>query len=1061
MGSQRPPRKYSIRFTVGSMFVLTTLLTTLCAISVQYYFSRQMSEELVLSKLSVTSSKVSEHIQKIDRNASNVARLLKNISLVTKYQFSEKQVTTIFTQALEDNPAFYSIYWGNDNDDFFQIINLESSPIVRDKISAQSSDRWVIIKISGSKESRIRKTRYFTEEFVESRHVIENSNYYPTQRPWYGEASQESVFKTEPYLFQHLKITGQTYAVKTHNSVVGIDIVLSSVSSLISPASLGLSDSPGVESFLFNKQGKVIASSHLTQDSLTIPSAKPLKLDRRNQNILDLTRSLLVSNQNDWGPLDYSLAGKPRGYAVDLLKLVSDMTGLRFEFVNGFRWQELTEKFERGELDILQSTYSTESKEQTLSVPLYTLPLGVATSHEFITSTLNSIPSPIAIVKGRGLEQAFNDNPSLTFHNASTIEEAMTWLAENKVASVIDALPVLDSYKTRVYNEDLHINSLEPAHLANFHLRMKKSDQAVLNLINLAIANVTEEQWLLLNEKWLKKQTRQETMLPYSEIVSLAQHPLEKNQMTKVSINGEDRYLYLTPMGPDGSATEYFAVIVPEQVVYDKVIPKVLVTIGASLLVLFGLLPLAWIFGNPIVKPVGLLTKETTKVSLRQFDDVHHVQSRIKEVSELSDSMVEMVDEIRSHQKSQEELVEAFIKLIAQAIDEKSPYTAGHCNRVPEIGMLLAKAAENADSGKFKEFTFKNDKERREFQIAAWLHDCGKITTPEHIVDKGTKLEANYNRIHEIRTRFEVLWRDAEIHYLKQIHVERADSDAALAEFSDKLEQLKEDFKFIAESNVGSEFMRDESIERMKKIASTTWQRNFDNKLGLSPFEELESGGKNSSEYGQTLPVTERLLSDKPEHIIKRIRPMVFDPKLNIKVEVPKNLYNLGEVYNLSVRSGTLTPEDRFKINEHMISGIKMLNNIPFPPELSQVPRYASTHHETLKGTGYPRKLTKDDLSIPERILSIADVFEALTAADRPYKKAKPVSVAIDIMYKMASDEHLDMDLFLLFLESGVYKEYADKYLPENQLDHVDVGKYTSSHPLAKSEGRRQTASSV
>ena len=183
-------------------------------------------------------------------------------------------------------------------------------------------------------------------------------------------------------------------------------------------------------------------------------------------------------------------------------------------------------------------------------------------------------------------------------------------------------------------------------------------------------------------------------------------------------------------------------------------------------------------------------------------------------------------------------------------------------------------------------------------------------------------------------------------------------------------------------------------------------------------------------------------MSDKPEHIVKRDRPLEFDPKHQIKMDVPEHLYNLGEVYNLSIARGTLTAEDRFKINEHMLGTIKMLENLPFPKELSRVPRYASTHHETLKGTGYPRKLTGDDLSIPERILVISDIFEALTAADRPYKKAKPISVAVDIMYKMALDEHLDIELFRLFLTSGTHIQYAEEYLKPEQIDFVDINKY-------------------
>jgi HD-GYP domain-containing protein (c-di-GMP phosphodiesterase class II) len=154
------------------------------------------------------------------------------------------------------------------------------------------------------------------------------------------------------------------------------------------------------------------------------------------------------------------------------------------------------------------------------------------------------------------------------------------------------------------------------------------------------------------------------------------------------------------------------------------------------------------------------------------------------------------------------------------------------------------------------------------------------------------------------------------------------------------------------------------------------------------------------------------------------------------------SIYNQGELYNLSISRGTLTDEDRFKINEHMISTIKMLESLPFPPELQNVPRYASTHHETMRGSGYPRKLPGDQLSIPERILAVADVFEALTASDRPYKKAKPVSVAVDILYKMVLDNHIDKDCFELFIRDKVYMQYAEKFLPPQQIDEVDTEKY-------------------
>jgi hypothetical protein len=241
----------------------------------------------------------------------------------------------------------------------------------------------------------------------------------------------------------------------------------------------------------------------------------------------------------------------------------------------------------------------------------------------------------------------------------------------------------------------------------------------------------------------------------------------------------------------------------------------------------------------------------------------------------------------------------------------------------------------------------------------------------------------------------------------------------------------------VAECNVGGEFLDEAKQDRLKAIAQTSWQRQFDDRIGLSPVEELRT-----PPVEPVLPATEYLLSDKPQHIIERTRSTDYPPEFGINMDVPEHLYNLGEIYNLSISRGTLTAEDRFKINEHMISTIKMLESLPFPEELKNVPRYASTHHETMRGSGYPRKLPGEQLSIPERILAVADVFEALTASDRPYKKAKPVSVAVDILHKMVLDNHIDRDCFELFIRDKVYLQYAEKFLSPVQIDKVDTGKY-------------------
>ena len=390
--------------------------------------------------------------------------------------------------------------------------------------------------------------------------------------------------------------------------------------------------------------------------------------------------------------------------------------------------------------------------------------------------------------------------------------------------------------------------------------------------------------------------------------------------------------------------------------------------------------------------------------------------------------------------EAQKVLINSLIKLVAGAIDAKSAYTGGHCERVPELAVMLAEEATKVAHGPLADFAFKTEEEWDEFRVGAWLHDCGKVTTPEYVVDKATKLETIYNRIHEVRMRFEVLLRDAAIVRLEATASGVAAVDAG-AIYSERKRQLLDDFAFIAECNVGGEFMAPEKVERLHRIGAQCWMRNFDDRLGLS-HEEIK---RYDSMPVDALPAVEQLLSDKSHHIVQRGASAALDPRHGFKVKVPENLYNFGELYNLSIARGTLTEEERFKINDHIIQTIVMLDGLPLPKHLKRVPEYAGTHHETLIGNGYPRKLTLDQLSVPSRIMAIADIFEALTASDRPYKKAKSLSESVKILSFFKKDQHVDPHLFDLFLTSGVYKRYGERYLQPEQLDEVDITRYLSA----------------
>lgn len=327
-------------------------------------------------------------------------------------------------------------------------------------------------------------------------------------------------------------------------------------------------------------------------------------------------------------------------------------------------------------------------------------------------------------------------------------------------------------------------------------------------------------------------------------------------------------------------------------------------------------------------------------------------------------------------------LLERFIEVIAGAIDEKSPYTGGHCRRVPEIAMLLAQAVHDIDKGEFANLRF-SEQELYELKIAALMHDCGKITTPIHVVDKATKLETIYDRIKLIETRFALLKRDAEINFLQESMSSSGDEQEALRlNYEKHLNTLDEELEFLRIANIGSEFMSDEKQQQVKDIAKRQY---CDINGNLQPLLTLE------------------------------------------------------ETYNLTIAKGTLTKEERHTINYHMQSTINMLEKLPFPKQLKNVPEIAGGHHERMDGKGYPRGLTKEQMSVQARIMGIADIFEALTAADRPYKKAMPVSQALNILGKMKLDSHIDPDLFDVFLHQKVYNDYARDFLSHEQIDEFEV----------------------
>ena len=326
--------------------------------------------------------------------------------------------------------------------------------------------------------------------------------------------------------------------------------------------------------------------------------------------------------------------------------------------------------------------------------------------------------------------------------------------------------------------------------------------------------------------------------------------------------------------------------------------------------------------------------------------------------------------------EEQKQLFRSFIKLVAEALEKKDAVTGGHCNRVPVLTMMIAEEINSDKTGLFKDFSFSDD-EIDEIYVAGWLHDFGKVATPEYIMGKSTKLEGLYDKIDEIKFRFEILKRDIEIEFYKKAIEE---SNLNQESINTRLEEVNNDLNFLEKSNIGGEFMSDELKQRISEIAK-----------------------QNITINGKKTPVLDE-----------------------------------NEIDFLSISRGTLSQNDRKIMEDHVVLTYDLLNKLPYPDHLKQVPFYAGCHHEKINGKGYPNGYAGDKLPLQARIIAIADVFEGLTAPDRPYKKGYKLSKALTILKYMVDDGEIDKDLFDLFITKKLYLKYANEMVDPNQIDSIN-----------------------
>ncbi|WP_374372304.1 HD domain-containing phosphohydrolase [Dongia sp.] len=987
-GGSRP---FTLPLHVLAAIGATALLALLVGI---FTWSGYRGSQTMLLAASDESSRyireaIAEKVQRVLAPARNQLTLLSHSALASADNVSRRldELPLVF-DALESDQITDALYVGYPSGEFILFRPLRDRA-VREKLKAPDNAFLLVQSVSldavGAMAGEFRF--YDPNRQLIDVQFMPDYRYDPRVRPWYrmAEKTKGYIF-TEPYVFFTTKSVGATMALQSANGAVvaGIDITLASIATEIS----GLRTTPSTELVLLGPGGQIVG--YHDTDKMTKPrqdgSLRLVSLDEMDVPVLRAASSYL-------GGLEASVEVEADGrvWRVSFQRIPiqgTDMLTLvsaipNDELFAGAREVVLRQMIIAGIIFLLFIPISWLASRQLVK-PLNRLAKETKAIAAFDFSRDAKIRTIVSEVADLG---GSLDMMKGTIRRFLEIGHALT--VEREVQPLLDrvlreSIDLVECDGGAVFLLDEEDRRLVPEVV---RWRGDKMDisQIHLHAIPLQGTGIQTEIAEVLREKEIKLIERR---LDYDELDVLGLRELVEHE----------------------EAIRMALVVIP-------LVNRSQGVLGAILLI----------------------------NAIHQGEKHWKIGARLMELVRAVSASAGITIENKLLLQAQKDLMNALIKLIAGAIDAKSTYTGGHCARVPALTRMLAESACRQQSGPFAEFKL-SDEEWEAVDIGSWLHDCGKVTTPEYVVDKATKLETIYDRIHEIRMRFEVLKRDAEIAYWQGLAEGRPESELQATLVAAK-RQLDDDFAFIAVCNEGGEFMDPAHIERLKSIAARHWRRTLSDRIGIS-YEEKRRKDRIPE---PTLPVDEPLLADRDDHISYREEKERYGPDnaWGFKLDVPTFKMNRGEVYNLSIGRGTLTEEERFTINDHIMQTIIMLESLPLPPHLRNVPEIAGGHHEKMNGTGYPKRLKREEMSPVARMMAIADVFEALTAADRPYKKAKKLSEAIKIMGFMKKDQHLDPDLLDLFLKDGVWKRYATKFLDPAQIDEPDIDAVLSIKPAA------------
>ncbi|WP_339728958.1 HD domain-containing phosphohydrolase [uncultured Pseudomonas sp.] len=964
-------RRFPLHIHISVLFTLLLLGSGV----VLGYFNYQQTSKIILSSSDQLFTQMRKEVQASLRNTyqpiRNMINLLARNEQLSGLDRHERMVMLpIFSQALRDNPKLASIYVGYGDGSFFMVRPLRSEKL-RQIFFAPDNAAYQVWSIDRISEQRLDSEYLFFDKQLQP--ISRRQNLKETYDP-----------RTRPWyngaLLSQEHFTTAPYAFFSTGEI-GTTLARKSTETTVVGADLTLDDlsatlaehrlTPSTEVVLYSPDGSAVAYPDSAR--LVIPG-----------------ETLQLAQVKDLSPV-----------LADFLRLGLDADRQGAVRLNKQRWQISYSQFSEGgpqglrlallapESELLADAYRIrwQGAVLTLCILLLCIPLGWLLS--------NILVKPLRLLVGEAEAiRSFNfDYPASGRSFVKEVDQLAVSMGKMKdtISSFLDITATLsaetrfDALLRRVLRETVDLSEASGGLL---YLRDSSSGR----------------------------------LEPYGLFINEQQHNLEEHRIP--SFDPDDPAL---PSWLAQTATGGTSVTVALGFEHAQGFQSLLHTLDSprAHLVCTGL-------HNRQGQTLGVLvllhrdSGDETDLAMLRPERIAFVEA-VSGVAALCIESQRLLDQ-------QKKLLDAFIQLIAGAIDAKSPYTGGHCQRVPELTLMLARAAEASEEAAFRDYQ-PSEEEWEALHIAAWLHDCGKVTVPEYVVDKATKLETICDRIHEVRMRFEVLKRDAWISYWENLS--QGGDAANLGQARDELlTTLDDEFAFIARCNLGGEAMAEADLERLRRIGARTWARTLDDRLGVSWEENL----RQSRTQAQPLPVQETLLSDKPEHLIERPESELIaeDNPWGFKLDIPHYKHNRGELYNLGIGRGTLTSEERFIINGHMVQTIRMLSHLPFPAHLANVAEIAGGHHEKMDGTGYPKRLKREDMSLPARMMAIADIFEALTAVDRPYKKGKLLSESLNIMAGMCKGAHIDPELFGLFVREKIYLQYAERFLRREQIDQVD-----------------------